>query len=180
MEPYLQRHPYTFEVQERVMPGLTKRDPYYLHLFIRACFIHGLQDDRIKTMVKAKGNVNTPMAQIVEVALEEESAIKSQRFKRNSSEKGQYGNQGNRYWPQKHFERWEVRVFTVTSYRCKRTGHTARYCKEIPDSQRASSLRGDRVRRARVTVVTRRETNKGLAIRATGGRRAPKMLQKRK
>jgi hypothetical protein len=87
-------------------------------------------------MVKAKGNVNTPMAQLVEVALEEESAIKSERFKRNSSEKGQYGNQGNRYTPQKHFERREVRVATVTSYRCKRTGYTARNCKEIPDSQR--------------------------------------------
>jgi hypothetical protein len=53
-----------------------------IDLFIRACFIHGLHDDRIKTMVKAKGNINTPMAQLVEVALEEESAIRSERFKR--------------------------------------------------------------------------------------------------
>jgi hypothetical protein len=29
--------------------------------FIRACFIQGLHDDRLNTMVKAKGNVNTPM-----------------------------------------------------------------------------------------------------------------------
>jgi hypothetical protein len=48
-----------------------------IDLFIRACFIQGLHDDRIKTMVKAKGNVNTPMVQLVEVALEEESAIRS-------------------------------------------------------------------------------------------------------
>jgi hypothetical protein len=47
-----------------------------IDLFIRACFIQGLHDDRIKTMVKAKRNVNTPMAQLVEVALEEESAIR--------------------------------------------------------------------------------------------------------
>ena len=107
-----------------------------IDLFIRACFIQGLQDDRIKTMVKAKGNVNTPMAQLVEVALEEESAIRSERFKRNSFEKGQPNNQGNRYNSQKHFERREVRVATVTCYRCKRTGHMARDCKEIPESRR--------------------------------------------
>jgi hypothetical protein len=59
-----------------------------IHLFVRACFIQVLHDDRIKTMVKAKGNVNTPMTQLVEVALEEESAIRSERFKRNFSEKG--------------------------------------------------------------------------------------------
>jgi hypothetical protein len=49
-----------------------------IDLFIRACFIQGLYDNRVKTMVKAKGNINTPMAQLVEVALEEESAIKSE------------------------------------------------------------------------------------------------------
>jgi hypothetical protein len=49
-----------------------------IDLFIRACFIQGLHEDRIKTTVKAKGNVNTPMAKLVEVALEEESAIRSE------------------------------------------------------------------------------------------------------
>ena len=57
-----------------------------IDLFIPACFIQGLQDDRIKTTMKAKGNVNTPMAQLVEVALEEENAIKSERFRKNFSE----------------------------------------------------------------------------------------------
>jgi hypothetical protein len=32
-------------------------------LLIRACFIQGLYDGRIKTMVKTKGCINTPMAQ---------------------------------------------------------------------------------------------------------------------
>jgi hypothetical protein len=41
-----------------------------IDLFIHTCFIQGLHDDCIKTMVKAKGNVNMPMAQLVEVALE--------------------------------------------------------------------------------------------------------------
>jgi hypothetical protein len=52
-----------------------------IDLFIRACFIQGLHDDRIKTMVKAKGSVNSSMAQLVEFALEEECAIRSERFK---------------------------------------------------------------------------------------------------
>ena len=30
VEPYLQRHPYTFEVQERVMPGATQVRPLLL------------------------------------------------------------------------------------------------------------------------------------------------------
>jgi hypothetical protein len=48
-------------------------------LFIRACFIQGLHDDRIKTIVEAKGNVNTPMAELVDVALEEESTMRGLR-----------------------------------------------------------------------------------------------------
>jgi hypothetical protein len=52
-------------------------------------------------MVKAKRNVNTPMAQLVEVALEEESAIKSQRFRKNITEKRQLGHQGIRNVPRK-------------------------------------------------------------------------------
>ena len=50
-----------------------------IDLLIRACFIQGIYE-RIKTMVKAKGNVNTPMAQVVEVALEEQSAVRSERL----------------------------------------------------------------------------------------------------
>ena len=79
-----------------------------IDLFIRACFIQGLYGDHIKAMVKAKGNVNTPMAQIVEIALEEESAIKSERFKRNIPEKGQFGNKCIRHVPGKQNEHKEV------------------------------------------------------------------------
>ena len=105
-----------------------------IDLFIRACFIQGLHDDRIKTMVKAKGNINTPMAQLVEVALEEESVIRSERFKRSSYEKGQFGNQGARYVPRKPKEHEEVRVVTAVCYRCKERGHIERNCRELPSS----------------------------------------------
>ena len=101
-----------------------------IDLFIRAYFIQGLHDDRIKTMVKAKGNVNTPMAQLVEVVLEEESSIRSERFKRNIPEKGQFGNQAARYVPRKPHEHKEVSVATVRCYRCNKQGHIARNCRE--------------------------------------------------
>jgi hypothetical protein len=106
-----------------------------IDLFICACFIQGLHDDGIKTMVKTKGNVNTPMAQLVEVAVEEESAIKSERFKRYTPEKGTYNNQG-----QRAVERKEVRTAAVTSYRCKKTGHMARNCRAPPECSREEQV----------------------------------------
>jgi hypothetical protein len=67
-----------------------------IDLLIRACFIQGPYDERIKTMVKTKGFINTPMAQLVEIALEEECAIKSERFKRNFPERGQFKCRGTK------------------------------------------------------------------------------------
>jgi hypothetical protein len=57
-----------------------------MDLLIRACFLQDLYDERIKTMVKAKGNVNFPMAQLVEIALEEESTIRSDKLKKERLE----------------------------------------------------------------------------------------------
>ena len=77
-------------------------------------------------MVKAKVNVKTPMAHLVEVAMEEESAIKSEMFKRNIPDKGQFGNQGIRNGPRKQNERREVRVVTAMCYLYNKTGHVLR------------------------------------------------------
>ena len=66
-----------------------------IDFLIRACFIQGIYDERIKTMVKAKANVNTPMAQLVEVMLEEESAIRSDL---KDLEKSKLGNMGKRMY----------------------------------------------------------------------------------
>jgi hypothetical protein len=89
-----------------------------LDLLIRACFIQGLYDERIKTMVKTKGNINTPMAQLGEVALEEECAIKSERFRKSYPEKGQFMNRGNKSVFKVKQEPAEVRVATMICYRC--------------------------------------------------------------
>jgi hypothetical protein len=81
-----------------------------IDLLIRACFIRGLYDERIKTMVKTKGCINTPMAQLVEIALEEECAIKSERFRRNYSDRGQFMNKGSKNVVKIKQEPAEVRV----------------------------------------------------------------------
>jgi len=118
-------------------------------------------------MVKAKGSVNIPMVQLVEVVLQEESAIRSERVK-----KGQFGNQGTtnvQYqrvelsiekseWPLQYvtdaiksdISRVIVRLFLCTSGKC--VGRDA---------------------------VTRRETGRGPAG-ATEGRRNPRRLQRQK
>jgi hypothetical protein len=109
-------------------------------LLIRACFIQGLYDDRIKTMVKTKGSVNTPMAQLVEVALGEESAIRSERFKKNFPERGPFGNHKSKNVQWVKNEPKEVRVATkgcqrntMECYRCHK-GHLARDCRNLPFS----------------------------------------------
>jgi hypothetical protein len=47
------------------------------------------------------------MAQLVEVALEEESSIRSERFTRNPPARGQFGNQKNKEVPWLKNERKE-------------------------------------------------------------------------
>jgi len=64
---------------------------YIICLFIRACFVPGLYDERIKTMVKKKGSINSPKSQLVEVSLEEASAIRLERFKINPPEHRRMG-----------------------------------------------------------------------------------------
>jgi hypothetical protein len=57
--------------------------------FMKGTFVAGLKDDRVKYIVKARGEEES-LAQLVETALQEESEVKSQRFK---------GNLGNSPWP---------------------------------------------------------------------------------
>jgi hypothetical protein len=111
-----------------------------LDLLIRACFIQGLYDDRIKTMVKTKGCINTPMAQLVEIALEEECAIKSERFRRNYPDKVQFGNKGYKNLVKVKQEPAEVRVATIICYRCQKEGHRANQCRNPPSCRKCKKV----------------------------------------
>ena len=83
----------------------------------------------IKTMVKKKGCVNTPMAQLVEIALEEECAIKSERLRKQYPERGQFMQKGSRHMIKVKSEPAEVRSATFVCYRCQQEGHRSNQCR---------------------------------------------------
>lgn len=51
--------------------------------FMKGTFIAGLKDNRVKYIIKARGEEGS-LAQLVETALEEKCEVKSQSFKGNS------------------------------------------------------------------------------------------------
>lgn len=106
---------------------------------LKGTFIAGLKDERIKYIVKAKGEEES-LAQLVETALQEESEVKSQRFK---------GNQGGQWYsPSGSIKRdfkgsqgpqikKEINLATDTRcYRCQGLGHVAKNCSNVPQCGR--------------------------------------------
>lgn len=100
-----------------------------ISLLMRSTFISGICDERIKTMVKARGGVHTPLAQLVEIALEEESSIKSDRFKRGDNFKFRNTNKDGRKDNENIKKESRVNAVTVVCYNCQQTGHIAKFCK---------------------------------------------------
>jgi hypothetical protein len=96
--------------------------------FMKGTFVAGLKDDRVKYIVKAKGEEHS-LAQLVETALQEESEVRSQRYKGNY---GNLTNPGNsRDW--KPQIKREVNMVTSNKcFNCQRAGHKARECREKP------------------------------------------------
>lgn len=86
-EIYVQLRESTWRISRGQMKSAKAEAILYICLFAR--FIQDLYDDREKTMVETKVSVNTPMAQLVEVTLEEESAIRSEKLKKFNPDKGQ-------------------------------------------------------------------------------------------
>ena len=111
-----------------------------IDLLIRACFIQGLYDERIKTMVKTKGCINTPMARLVEIALEEECAIKSERFRKQYPERGQFMQKGSRHIMKVKSEPTEVRSTTIVCYRCQQDGHRSSQCRNPPSCRKCKKV----------------------------------------
>lgn len=99
--------------------------------FLKGTFIAGLKDDRVKYIVKAKGE-DESLAQLVEMALQEESEVKSLKYKNN-------GQGYSPSWMTKSDYRGpqikrEVNLATpnVQCHFCKETGHFIRDCSKAP------------------------------------------------
>jgi hypothetical protein len=74
---------------ENVNPNAVEGGVILVSEFMKGTFVAGLKDDWIKYIVKARGEEDS-LAKLVETALQEESEVKSQKFK---------GNNGNLTWP---------------------------------------------------------------------------------
>jgi DNA-directed RNA polymerase subunit L len=116
---------------EKINPRTIEGGTILVSEFMKGSFVAGLRDDRIKYVVKAKGEEHS-LAQLVETALQEESEVKSQKFKGNQSSLN-WPNAGNHGSLRKDFRpqiKREVNAVTsIKFFRCQRVGHVANNCR---------------------------------------------------
>jgi hypothetical protein len=70
---------------EKINPNAIEGGVILVSEFMKGTFVAGLKDDRVKYIVKTRGEEES-LAQLVETALQEESEVKSQKFKREFRE----------------------------------------------------------------------------------------------
>ena len=77
------------EVRQRLRISEVREQEHYVEgglklisEFLKGIFVAGLKDERVKMIVKTKGEDNS-LAQMIETAMQEECELKSQRYKSN-------------------------------------------------------------------------------------------------
>jgi hypothetical protein len=105
--------------------------------FLKGTFISGLKDERVRVIVKAKGEDDS-LAQIIETAIQEESELKSQRHRnpRNLPVKQERVGRRHPGGSQGPSTKREVMATSVLKncYNCLKPGHIARNCNNAPQS----------------------------------------------
>ncbi|PNF32318.1 hypothetical protein B7P43_G14018, partial [Cryptotermes secundus] len=109
--------------------------------FMKGTFVAGLKGSTCHNIVKAKGEEES-VAQLVETALQEESEVKSQKFKVNTGNltwpnAGYSGNAGKLRRDYRPQVKREVNVVTsVKCFQCQRTGHIGKDCRSKPTCEK--------------------------------------------
>lgn len=111
--------------------------------FGKACFIRGIQNPDIQIMIRARGGADNEIKQLIQLAVDEESTLKSREktkyFERRSQNKSKGyvpmtqggGPSGNRSTSM--FKREpQVNVVQIKCYRCQMEGHIAKECRNKP------------------------------------------------
>ena len=138
------------EAMVRLLPACHREGAIaFLKFISKACFIQGLHDERIQTVVRAKDE-RMLLPNAVETALEEESAILSGRYKRQSVPQNKNSNSrpqgnfdgdkgsGNRNF---NFKRTSnSQHVNMICYRCQEEGHFSKECTGIPKCAKCSEL----------------------------------------
>jgi hypothetical protein len=136
---------------EKINPAVIEGGVILISEFMKGTFVAGLRDDRIKYIFKARGDEES-LAQLVETALQEESEVKSQKFKGNTGNLT-LPNSGCTGYMKKDFRpqiKREVNIVNpVKCFKCQRAGHKANDCRVRPTCERCHKV-GHEARNCRI------------------------------
>jgi hypothetical protein len=134
---------------EKTNPQAVRGGNILVSELMKGSFISGLKDDRIKYIVKARGE-DESLAQLVEIALQRHKGTLAW------AGPGYSGNFNREHRPQ---IKREVCATSVECYKCRRTGHLARYCRTRSSQSANEAPVCKRWRRAGHDVRNCREKN---------------------
>ena len=115
----------------------------FLKFISKACFIQGLYEERIQTIVQARDE-RMLLPNAVEIALEQESALLSSRYKRqgNSQQSGFKKNFNGSKSDNRNqdFKGKNQGYVNIICYRCQQEGHISKECQGIPKCTKCNRL----------------------------------------
>jgi hypothetical protein len=107
--------------------------------FLKGIFVAGLKDERIKVIVKTKGEEGS-LAQLIETAIQEECELRSQRYRANVGPTTSWYHRGakqERQGFQAPLVKREIGVVIVTKcFGCGKPGHLIKDCQKLVQCSR--------------------------------------------